>query len=177
MRLGGRKPMHSKAFTIVELLIVIVVIAIIATISVVAYQGIQTRAYNTAVQSDIANVAKKLELFKAELGYYPTSGAQMTTLGLSVTKSAYGSGYLNNQYNFVFCRVANPAPSEYSLVAANKAGTIYVYKSSTKAFTTIPSWPSNNVNATCQSTGINSTTIYDFDALFSAGNWDSYVSG
>lgn len=35
---------RPKGFTLVELLIVIVVIAILAAISVVAYNGIQTRA-------------------------------------------------------------------------------------------------------------------------------------
>ena len=39
----------SRAFTIVELLIVIVVIAILAAITVVAYNGIQTRAKASAV--------------------------------------------------------------------------------------------------------------------------------
>jgi len=48
--------MHSRftthtGFTIVELLIVIVVIAVLAAISVVAYSGIQRRAYNTQLIS------------------------------------------------------------------------------------------------------------------------------
>ena len=40
-----------KGFTIVELLIVIVVIAILAAISIVAYNGIQSRANNTKIVS------------------------------------------------------------------------------------------------------------------------------
>ena len=39
----------KQGFTIVELLIVIVVIAILAAITIVAYTGIQNRAYDTAV--------------------------------------------------------------------------------------------------------------------------------
>jgi prepilin-type N-terminal cleavage/methylation domain-containing protein len=46
---------NKKGFTIVELLVVIVVIAILATISVTAYNGIQNRANNTAIQSDVKN--------------------------------------------------------------------------------------------------------------------------
>lgn len=73
-------------FTVVELLIVIVVIAILATISVVAYNGIQNREHNTAVQSDLKNIATKIEMYYAEQGIYPST-ATLETLGLSATKS------------------------------------------------------------------------------------------
>lgn len=51
---------HRMGFTIVELLIVIVVIAILAALSIVAYTGIQNRANDTAVQSDIRNLTGKV---------------------------------------------------------------------------------------------------------------------
>lgn len=63
-----------KGFTIVELLIVIVVIAILAAISVVAYTGIQNRAKNVAIQSDIRQVAKLVESHAAQHGSFPSTG-------------------------------------------------------------------------------------------------------
>ena len=71
MKAWARKP---KGFTIVELLIVIVVIAILATITVVAYNGIQNRSKNTAVQSDIKQVQKLIEAYSALNGTYPSTG-------------------------------------------------------------------------------------------------------
>lgn len=64
----------QKAFTIVELLIVIVVIGILAAITIVAYNGIQARAKNTQVQNDIRQVSKLIELYNADKGGYPSTG-------------------------------------------------------------------------------------------------------
>lgn len=66
---GGNQ--RSKGFTIVELLIVIVVIAILAAITLVAYNGVQRRATNTARMSEFAGWRKQFELYKAQFGSYP----------------------------------------------------------------------------------------------------------
>lgn len=62
---GNRK---NSGFTIVELLIVIVVIGILASITIVAYNGIQTRARATAVVSGIKSVEKAFRLLAIEQG-------------------------------------------------------------------------------------------------------------
>lgn len=54
------KRLVAKGFTIVELLIVIVIIAILATITIVAYNGITDRANDSAMETTITSVAKKL---------------------------------------------------------------------------------------------------------------------
>ena len=59
---------QRNGFTIVELLIVIVVIAILAAITIVAYNGIQRRAHNTAKKSAVASISKLLSLYKVEHG-------------------------------------------------------------------------------------------------------------
>ena len=50
----------ARAFTIVELLIVIVVIAILATLTIVAYNGIQDRANMTKIQQDLRNLERAI---------------------------------------------------------------------------------------------------------------------
>lgn len=63
--------LYSRGFTIVELLIVIVVIAILASISVVAYNGIQTRSNNTQTVSAVKEYAKMLIAYKVDTGGWP----------------------------------------------------------------------------------------------------------
>ena len=68
-----RKQTIATGFTIVELLIVIVVIGILATVTIVAYNGIQTRAVAAALSSDVTNAARQLKLFQIDNGTYPTT--------------------------------------------------------------------------------------------------------
>ena len=62
----------QKGFTIVELLIVIVVIAILAAITVVAYNGISTRARDSSRVSTMVQLKKSIENHYAVNGSYPT---------------------------------------------------------------------------------------------------------
>lgn len=62
----------QKGFTIVELLIVIVVIGILAAITIVAYNGIQQRAYNTKVIAGANEYLKVFHEYKAVNSSYPT---------------------------------------------------------------------------------------------------------
>jgi hypothetical protein len=49
------------------------VIAILAAITIVAFNGVQTRAQQSRLLSESNSLAKKVELFNAERTYYPTS--------------------------------------------------------------------------------------------------------
>lgn len=56
------KNFNRRAFTIVELLIVIVVIAVLAAISIVAYNGIQDRSKNSIAAQEINDLKKAILL-------------------------------------------------------------------------------------------------------------------
>lgn len=67
------KHSNRSGFTIVELLIVIVVIAILAAITVAVFQGIQARAGDASLNSDLSSGSKQLEVYRAANDSYPTS--------------------------------------------------------------------------------------------------------
>jgi prepilin-type N-terminal cleavage/methylation domain-containing protein len=64
---------RNRGFTIVELLIVIVVIAILAAITIVAYNGVQTKAKASSVQATIAILSKKIFAYQAVTGRLPNA--------------------------------------------------------------------------------------------------------
>ena len=109
----------NKGFTIVELLIVIVVIAILASITVVAYNGIQSRAYDSTIKSDLANFAKKIEITKADTGSYPSSLTAL--MGFSFSKNVYGQDF--QLRNARYC--VNLATDSYILLVNTRAGNYF----------------------------------------------------
>lgn len=72
----------ERGFTIVELLIVIVVIGILAAITIVAYNGVQSRARTTEAQANAKEVLNKSEVFAADAGNgaYPADAAAFKLL-------------------------------------------------------------------------------------------------
>lgn len=80
---------NSRGFTIIELLVVIVIIAILAVITLVAYNGIQDRAYNTAVIAAVRQSKTLLDGYIATTGTYPTN----TNIDFCMTKDSKCTGY------------------------------------------------------------------------------------
>lgn len=88
----------TRGFTIVELLIVVVVIAILAAITIVAYNGIQNRAKDSAAAAATTQAAKKLALYMAANNdSYP---ATVDDAGITATSGT--------TYNYVVNNVLSP---------------------------------------------------------------------
>ena len=63
--------MKKKAFTLVELMVVVAVIAILATALLVGLGGARARARDARRVSDLKQVQNVLELYYAKMGCYP----------------------------------------------------------------------------------------------------------
>lgn len=98
----------QTGFTIVELLIVIVVIGILAAITIVAYNGIQTRAENTKTTQAVAQYVKAILSYSAINGMYPVEtgypclGAYppATPCGAFAGGNCFGTGYTTTLASF-----------------------------------------------------------------------------
>lgn len=125
-----RMKQRAYGFTIVELLIVIVVLAILAAISVVAYSGIQERASNSAVQSDLRNMAGKFQSHLITEGALPRGSSTTSVMPgfdkVPVTKNAYSEA----AFNLYYCRGVVDGHERFAIAATSKSGQNYKYESS-----------------------------------------------
>lgn len=146
----------SSGFTIVELLIVIVVIAILAAISIVAYNGIQSRAKTSSANTTASNTAKKAELYNTEVGNYPIRLSNLT--GASSDKSYHLADvvYSGTQTNdtptnvvvYMVCGTGSPA-NITAITASNVSGAMVYYRdyvSSTNRFVSYGTYSGAGVN-------------------------------
>lgn len=165
---------QKSGFTIVELLIVIVVIAILAAITIVAYNGIQQRANDSSVQSDLVNVGKKLAAEAAIAGSLPaTSDSVLSTLGLKVSKEAYSRGYFNgtSYFNFLYCRGGDN--SSFALIAWSKSGNGFMnLNGSVRSI----GWDGTGGSAAmCSSTNRAGISPYTAYWLYSSDSWANWL--
>jgi prepilin-type N-terminal cleavage/methylation domain-containing protein len=88
-----------KGFTLIELLIVVVIIGILAAIAIPKFGNTKTKAYVTAMKSDLRNLVTAEEAFFSDSTYY-TSASNLVSRngfknssGVGVPAVVTGPGY------------------------------------------------------------------------------------
>ena len=80
---GSRNPRFAaaaRAFTLIELLLVLVILGILAAIVVPKFSGRTEQARNTAAISQIATFGTALDAFEVDNGYYPKGKSGLNDL-------------------------------------------------------------------------------------------------
>ena len=121
----------QHGFTIVELLIVIVVIAILAAITIVAYNGIQQRANNSAIITGVNQTVKAISSYIAANNTYPSTS--VTCLVPSAACTAGGTAVATNQTVIDSIQTIATLPKTVPSARPEYTGIVYNY-GSTRTF-------------------------------------------
>lgn len=157
MKIKGRA---ASGFTIVELLIVIVVIGILAAIVIVAFNGVQNRAKDTAVRSDVSNLVKKMEEYRVLNDRYPISSANLETFNFRASKGGYQIAPTSTS-NLTYCWVTDG--SDAAVIARSQSNKIFLGRAGSVTEYT-GTWQTSS-----------STRCTDVDASLTA-NYNGYAS-
>src|SRR3954464_7562533 len=87
---------NRKGFTLIELLIVVVIIGILAAIAIPKFANTKSKAYITAMKSDLRNLVTAEEAFFSDSSKYAGQVTQLqfnVTTGVNAPTIAAGAGY------------------------------------------------------------------------------------
>jgi prepilin-type N-terminal cleavage/methylation domain-containing protein len=87
-----RWPRRPSSFTLIELLVVIAIIAILAALTLMAGEGVMTKAARSRTQSEIQAMSAALEGYKADNGLYPSSDRFASTNSYTQTDGSSSGG-------------------------------------------------------------------------------------
>jgi prepilin-type N-terminal cleavage/methylation domain-containing protein len=170
-----------SGFTIVELLIVIVVIGILAAITIIAYNGVQNKANDAAIRSDLRTMGAIIEANRIVTDAIPQNEAGLSTLGLKATKRSYGghlvdagTGY---KYNTLYCStISSYRPADFAIVSSSTSTNVYSFHAGTVATFASASWVGAGWGTICPA--ILGVTAGDSNAgvwLYENSIWKSWL--
>src|SRR5207237_5127825 len=104
LRLSGASPLLHEGttmrlrhgFTLIELLIVVVIIGILAAIAIPKFANTKSKAYITAMKSDLRNLVTAEEAFFADSAKYTSTISALkfsSTSGVNTPTVATGAGF------------------------------------------------------------------------------------
>ena len=126
-------PACTRAFTLVEMLLVLVILAVLAAIVIPKFAGRSQQAKESAAKADISNFSVALDAFEVDNGFYPQGSAGLTALVEQPNNLPSWKGpYLNkvpldpwgNAYVYSYPGKANPKHFDLSSQGVDgQAGT------------------------------------------------------
>ena len=87
---------NRKGFTLIELLIVVVIIGILAAIAIPKFANTKSKAYITAMKSDLRNLVTAEEAFFSDSSKYTATVSQLkyqVSTGVNGPAIVVGAGY------------------------------------------------------------------------------------
>lgn len=113
----------SRAFTLVEVMVVVVIIAILAAIVVPKILQRPEQARLTATQQDIRNIQSALSLYKLDNGFYPSTSQGLQAL----VSQPSGSPKPNHWSGYMHKLPLDPWGNQFQYLHPGKHGSVDIW--------------------------------------------------
>ena len=84
---------RRNGFSLIEMLMVFTVIGLLASIVIIQVGGVRSRAYLTALRSDLRNFAVAQESYYYDFDIYTANTTQLAGRGFQTSKSCHFSAF------------------------------------------------------------------------------------
>lgn len=121
------KTLRRRAFTLVEMLLVVTIIGILAALVIPKIVGRSEQARQTAARADISSIKTALDAYEVDNGYYPKSLQDLVTAPGDASKNWHGP-YLDKLpqdpwgHNYLYYYPGKHNTSSYDLLSVGPDG-------------------------------------------------------
>lgn len=145
-------------FTIVELMIVVAVIGVIASIVVVSYGSSRSKAFDTAVKTDITKYADELNIYYGDNGGYPINQASLLNVSGEFAVSNYKT---TGAKAVLYCvdTAAATSGDSMAVIAKSNSGNTYYVSDENPVTQFVGTFPSGNTTTDCRAANAAITTV------------------
>jgi general secretion pathway protein G len=120
-----RRERREEGFTLVELMVVVVIIGLLATVVVLNVLPSQDRARIEKARADIGRIEQALEMFRLDMGRYPTTDEGLDALVLPPSDPRLSANYPDGGY--INRLPDDPWGGEYQYLFPGEHGRFDVY--------------------------------------------------
>lgn len=109
------KRQSQRAFTLLELLIVMIILAILAGLGLVAFGTAQEKARDSRRKQDLSAIVKALDTYYNDFGKYPgSSGGSILGCGDGGDVCSWGQAWENNNGTLYMTQIPKDPAGDYS---------------------------------------------------------------
>lgn len=120
-----------KGFTLLEMLVVITIVGVLATAGIATYQAANRKSRNGQRQAEIEEIRSGLEMYKADIGNYPTSytpasglvSGSVTYIGSMKDPLCEGASCIGGHSPYAY---SSPTGASYTVTAYLEPSGTYV---------------------------------------------------
>ncbi|MDO8451445.1 MAG: prepilin-type N-terminal cleavage/methylation domain-containing protein [bacterium] len=80
---------NRRGFTIVELLVAVSILTVLSTIAIASYGSATKRSRDSKRRADIEQLRSALEMYRADFGFYPSTGGGVWTPASNLALPSY----------------------------------------------------------------------------------------